>query len=93
MFRLAFKSNDMDTLKIHKQWLRATLLKGEEVTSRKADRAIRSLTIRNRVSELRRKEGWPIQTRMERHIAESGAKSRHAVYFLPAEYLAGLHKE
>lgn len=97
MFRLALKrnSNMTDTsakAKTHKLYIRDLLLSGCEVTALGVFKAIGSMTARSRIANLK-DDGLPIQKRMQPFTALSGHRGAYAVYFLPAEYLAGLQKE
>lgn len=100
MFRRAFKkdrdmNNGTDTsmkAQTHMTLIRSLLLQGQEVTALGIMRINGSMTARSRVADLK-KQGLPIQKRMQPFTAPSGHRGAYAVYFLPAEYLAGLQKE
>jgi len=98
MFRLALKSNNMghtDTsakAQTHMALIRGILFQGREVSALDIMKINGSMTARSRVADLK-KEGLPIQKRMQPFTAASGHRGAYAVYFLPKEYLAGLHKE
>jgi len=98
MSRLAFKSNDMghtDTsakAQTHIALIRNLLSEGQEVSALDIMKINGSMTARSRVADLK-KQGLPIQKRMQPFTAASGHRGAYAVYFLPKEYLAGLHKE
>lgn len=99
MSRLAFKSNDMDgttdtsaKAKTHLALIRGLLFQGQEVTALGIMKINGSMTARSRVADLK-KQGLPIQKIMQPFTALSGHRGAYAVYFLPKEYLARLHKE
>lgn len=73
-------------------YILSELLEGREVTALGVYNATGSLTARSRIPDGKRK-GYPICAKYRKFIAQSGRPSRHAVYFLPKEYLAGIKKQ
>ena len=71
----------------HLALIRNLLLAGQEVTALGIMRLNGSMTARSRIPDLK-KEGLPVQRRMQPFVSASGHRGAHAVYFLPAEYLA-----
>lgn len=66
----------------HKRAILARLQAGLKIEHNIARRLYNCEALRSRIADLRR-DGWPIETRMQKFIAPSGLPGKFAVYSLP----------